>query len=242
MADSQHCSELQLLALLDEELPRKEANAALSHLTRCFPCHRLYEGLRRETDLLRAAAAPDAVREREPARELGWVVAAGLLLSFGLVALRRFFAGVEEAAAETSLPDALPVLSDLGFRLLSGLDIQQLGLQFAYGGIVIMTLFGIALASRAIRRPRAGVMPVLLAALLPGMSALSAPAEALEVIAGDTAPVQRRVGRGRERRPAAPLRRSHCRRDRAGRPLLRGPAADDQRARGRGTSSVSATR
>ena len=50
------------------------------------------------------------------------------------------------------MPDALPVLSDLGFRLLSLLDVQQIGLQIAYGGIVIMTLFGIALASNAIRR------------------------------------------------------------------------------------------
>ena len=187
MADLQHLPELRLLALLDEELPRAEAAAARSHLTRCFACHRLYEGLRRESDVLRAAAAPDAVREREVSRELGWVVAAGLVLSLGLVAVRRFFTGVGEVAAETPMPDALPVLSDLGFRLLSLLDVQQIGLQIAYGGIVIMTLIGIALASNAIRRPRAGVMPLLLAALLPGMGALSSPAEALEVIAGESA-------------------------------------------------------
>ena len=185
MADVQHLPELRLLALLDEELPRAEAAAARSHLTRCFACHRLYEGLRRESDVLRAAAAPDAVREREVSRELGWVVAAGLVLSLGLVAVRRFFIGVGEAAAETPMPDAVPVLSDLGFRLLSLLDIQQIGLQIAYGGIVIMTLIGIALASNAMRRPRAGVMPLLLAALLPGFGIISAPAEALEVIAGD---------------------------------------------------------
>ena len=59
MATVEHFSELQLLALLDEELPRTEAAAARSHLTRCFPCHRLYEGLRRESDVLRAAAAPE---------------------------------------------------------------------------------------------------------------------------------------------------------------------------------------
>ena len=187
MAAMQCLPELKLLALLDEELPRAEAAAARSHLTRCFVCHRLYEGLRRESDVLRAAAAPDAVREREVSRELGWVVAAGLVLSLGLVTVRRFFIGVGEAAAETPMPDAVPVLSDLGFRLLSLLDIQQIGLQIAYGGIVIMTLIGIALASNALRRPRAGVMPLLLAALLPGMGALSTPAEALEVIAGESA-------------------------------------------------------
>lgn len=187
MAAVRHLSELELLALLDEELPRTEAAAARSHLTRCFPCHRLYEGLRRESDLLRAAAAPDVAREREVSRELGWVVAAGLVFSLGLVAVRRFFAGVGEAAAQTPMPDALPVLSDLGFRLLSLLDVQQLGLQIAYGGIVIMTLIGIALASNAIRRSRAGVAPLLLAALMPGLGALNSPAEALEVIAGDTA-------------------------------------------------------
>lgn len=185
MADAQHLPELRLLALLDEELPRAEAAAARSHLTRCFPCHRLYEGLRRESDVLRAAAAPEAVHEREMSRELGWVVAAGLVLSLGLVAVRRFFIGVGATATETPMPDALPVLSDLGFRLLSLLDIQQIGLQIAYGGIVIMTLIGIALASNAIRRPRAGVMPLLLAALLPGLATVSTPAEALEVIAGD---------------------------------------------------------
>ena len=186
MANTPCLSELQLLALVDEELSRGEAARARSHLTRCFPCHRLYEGLRRESDLLRAAAAPEAVREREVSRELGWVVAAGLVLSLGLVAVRRFFTGVGEAAAETPMPDALPVLSDLGFRLLSLLDVQQIGLQIAYGGIVIMTLIGIALASNAIRRPRVGVMPLLLAALVPGLAAVSTPAEALEVIAGDS--------------------------------------------------------
>ena len=186
MAEVRHLSELELLALIDEELPRADASAARSHLTRCFVCHRLYEGLARESDLLRAAAAPDAVREREVSRELGWVVAAGLVLSLGLVAVRRFLAGVGEATAETPMPDALPVLSDLGFRLLSLLDLQQIGIQIAYGGIVIMTLIGIALASNAMRRPRAGAMPVLLAALLPGLAAVSTPAEALEVIAGDS--------------------------------------------------------
>ena len=174
MANTPCLSELQLLALVDEELSRGEAAQARSHLTRCFPCHRLYEGLRRESDVLRAAAAPEAAREREVSRELGWVVAAGLVLSLGLVAVRRFFIGVGEAAAETPMPDALPVLSDLGFRLLSLLDVQQIGLQIAYGGIVIMTLIGIALASNAIRRPRAGVMPLLLAALVPGTGRLSA--------------------------------------------------------------------
>ena len=187
MAETQHFSELQLLALLDGELKRAEAAAARSHLTRCFPCHRLYEGLRRESDLLQAAAAPEAVRQREVSHELGWVVAAGLVVSAGVVAFRRLFLGVGEAAAETPMPDVTPVLSDLGFRLLSLLDYQQIGVQIAYGGIIIMTLTGIALASNAIRRSRAGIMPLLLAALIPGLGALGTPAEALEVIAGDSA-------------------------------------------------------
>ena len=186
MAVVEHCSELKLLALLDGELNRKEAAAARSHLTRCFPCHRLYEGLRRESDLLRAAAAPEAARRREASYELGWVVAAGLVLSFGVVAFRRLFSGVGEVAAETPMPDVSPIVSDFGFRLLSLLDYQQIGLQIAYGGIVIMTLIGITLASNAIRRSRTGVMPLLVAALLPGLGALTTPAEALEVIAGDS--------------------------------------------------------
>ena len=94
MAETQHFSELQLLALLDEELPRPEAAAARSHLTRCFPCHRLYEGLRRESDVLRAAAAPETASRPEVSHELGWVVAAGLVLSLGLVAFRRAFLGM----------------------------------------------------------------------------------------------------------------------------------------------------
>ena len=187
MAKVEHLSELRLLALLDEELPRPEAAAARSHLTRCFPCHRLYEGLRRESDVLRAAAAPETSSRREVSRELGWVVAAGLLLSLGLVAFRRAFLGVSDIAAETAMPDASPLVSDLGFRLLSLLDFQQLGLQIAYGGIILMTLAGISLASAAIRRSRAGVMPLLLAALLPTFGALSAPAEALEVVTGESA-------------------------------------------------------
>jgi hypothetical protein len=195
MAETSHFSELQLLALMDEELPRGEAAGVRAHLTRCFSCHRLYEGLRRESDVLRAAAAPEVVQEREVSRELGWVVAAGLLLSLGLVALRRFLLGVTEVAAETPMPDATPVLSDLGFRLLSLLDVQQIGLQIAYGGIVIMTLFGIALASNAIRRPRARAMPLLLAALIPGLGAFGTPAEALEVITDSrcTIPAERVV-------------------------------------------------
>ena len=187
MAETQHFSELQLLALLDEELPRTQAAAARSHLTRCFPCHRLYEGLRRESDVLRAAAAPETASRREVSHELGWVVAAGLVLSLGLVAFRRAFLGVGEMAAETPMPDAGPLVSDLGFRLLSLLDFQQLGLQIAYGGIILMTLAGISLASNAIRRSRAGVLPLLLAALLPTFGALSTPAEALEVVTGDAA-------------------------------------------------------
>ena len=187
MSTVDHFSELQLLALLDEELPRPEAATARSHLTRCFPCHRFYEGLRRESDVLRAAAAPETSSRREVAHELGWVVAAGLVLSLGLVAFRRVFLEVGEIAAETPMPDAVPLVSDLGFRLLSLLDFQQLGLQIAYGGIILMTLAGISLASAAIRRSRAGVMPLLLAALLPAFGALSTPAEALEVVTGDGA-------------------------------------------------------
>ncbi len=181
-ADVQHLSELQLLALLDKELPRAETAEARSHLTRCFPCHRLYEGLRRESDVLRAAAGPEVAREREVSCELGWVVAAGLVLSLGLVTVRRFFVGASQAAAETPTPDALPLLSDLGFRLLRLLDVQQIGLQITHEVIVIMILIGIALAANAIRRLRAGVMPLLLAALLPAIGAFNTPAEALEVI------------------------------------------------------------
>ena len=187
MATPEHLSELRILALLDEELPRAEAVSARSHLTRCFPCHRLYEGLRRESDVLRAAAAPETTRRREVSHELGWVVAAGLVLSLGLVAVRRVVLGVSEAAAGTPLPDTGPLVSNLGFRLFSLLDFQQLGLQIAYGGIVIMTLIGIALASNAIRRFRAGITTLLLAAFVPAFSAYSTPAEALEVIIGNDA-------------------------------------------------------
>ena len=182
MAEHPHLPELALLALVDDELPPEEAAAARSHLVSCFPCGRLYEGLRRESEVLGGALAAQTAPKPEVRRELGWVVAAGLLISLGLVGLRRILLGVGEAAAEAPLPDALPLLSILGYRLFSLPDYPQLALQLAYGGIIVMTLIGIALASAAIRRPRAGAAPLLLAAaLVPGLAALDTPAEALEV-------------------------------------------------------------
>ena len=182
MRDGKHLSELELLSLVDAELSAAEAAGARAHLTRCFSCTRLYEGLRRESDVLRAAVAAEPARRPEIRQELGWAVAAGLLVSLGLVAFRRLFLGIGEAAAETPLPDALPLLSNLGYRFLSLLDYQQIGAQMAYGGILAMTVLAIALASAAIRRTRARAMPLLLAAAL--VPTLGARAEALEFLSG----------------------------------------------------------
>lgn len=186
MAEGPHLSELQLLALLDDELPPTEATSAQSHVTRCFFCHRLYEGFRRENDILRAAAGPDVAGDREVSHELECVVAAGLVFSLGLLGFRHFFGGMAAAVAKTPMPDALPVLSDLGFRLLSLLDIERAGSQIAFGGFVIMMLLGICLASIVIRRLRAGIMPFVLAAIA-GLGAFNSPAEALDVVTGDSA-------------------------------------------------------
>ena len=113
---TRHFSELQLLALLDEELPRAEGAQARSHLTRCFSCYRLYEGLRRESDVLRAVVALDAPRERDVSLELGGVVAAGLVFSLGLLGFRYFFDGIAAAVAKTPMPDAPPSAFGTRFR------------------------------------------------------------------------------------------------------------------------------
>ncbi len=181
MAAPPHLSELELVSLIDDELAHDAKAAALSHLVRCFPCNRAYEALRRESDVLRAAVAPAAAPRREDRRELGWVVAAGLLVSFGLTVVRRALVSVGEMTSETPLPDALPLLSSLGYRLLSLLDFQRVAVQIAYGGIVFMTLIGIALVS-ATRRSRAGAAPLLLTAAL--LSPFATPAEAWEVRSG----------------------------------------------------------
>lgn len=193
-AGGPHLSELDLLVFLDGERSAEEARAARAHLGRCFECNRAYEALRRESEVLRAgvalvpAAAAAAGRPRQ--REFGWVVAAGFALSLGLVVLRRLYAALGDASAGAPLPDALPFLSNLGYTLLSLLDLRRIGTQFAIGGVLIMALIALAAASAAFRRSRSGAAPaLLLAALLPGLSSLAAPAEAIEVVRGESCEV-----------------------------------------------------
>lgn len=187
-------SELDLLVFMDGERSAEESRAARAHLGRCFECNRAYEALRRESEVIRAGVAlvpaASTAAGRPPQRELGWVVAAGFALSLGLVVFRRLYAAVSDASAGTPLPDALPFLSNLGYTLLSLLDLRQVGTQLAIGGTLIMALIAIAAASAAFRRSRSGAAPaLLLAALLPGLSFLAAPAEAVEVLRGESCEV-----------------------------------------------------
>lgn len=181
-------SELDLMVFLDGELGAEETAAARAHLGRCFSCNRAYEALRRETEVIRAGVAlvpASAANESRPRRELSWVIAAGFALSVGVVAIRRLFLTVSDAAAGTPLPDALPFLSNLGYTLLSLLDFRQIGTQLAYGGAFIMALIGLAAVSAVRRSPSRTAPALLAAALLPGLSFLAPPAEAFEVLRGD---------------------------------------------------------
>lgn len=181
-------SELELIVFMDGELGAKEDAAARAHLGRCFSCNRAYEALRQEGEVLRAGVAfvPAGLEaEGRPRRELSWVIAAGFALSVGIVALRRLFLTVSDAAAGTPLPDALPFLSNLGYTLLSLLDFRQIGTQLAYGGAFIMALIGFAAVAAARRSPSRTASVLLAGALVPGLSLLAPPAEAFEVLRGD---------------------------------------------------------
>lgn len=182
-------SELDLIVFMDGELGPKESAAARAHLGRCFSCNRAYEALRQEGEVIRAGVAlvPAGVEaEDRPRRELSWVIAAGFALSVGLVALRRLYLTLSDAAAGTPLPDALPFLSNLGYTLLSLLDFRQIGTQLAYGGAFIMALIGLAAVSAARRSPSRTASVLLAGALLPGLSLLApTPAEAFEVLRGE---------------------------------------------------------
>lgn len=189
-----HLSELDLLVFMDGERSAEESRAARAHLGRCFECNRAYEALRRESEVLRAGVAlvpaVSTAAARPPQREFGWVVAAGFALSLGLVVFRRLYSALGDASAGAPLPDALPFLSNLGYTLLSLLDLRQIGTQFAIGGILIMALIAITAASAAFRRSRSGAAPaVLLAALLPALASFAAPAEAIEVVRGESCEV-----------------------------------------------------
>ena len=189
-----HLSELDLLVFMDGERGAEESRAARAHLGRCFECNRAYEALRLESEVIRSGVAlvpaDSTAAGRPPPRELGWVVAAGVALSLGLVVFRRLYAAVSDASAGTPLPDALPFLSNLGYTLLSLLDLRQIGTQLALGGTLVMVLIALAAASAAFRRSRSGAAPVLLlAALLPGLSWFAAPAEAIEVLRGESCEV-----------------------------------------------------
>ena len=186
MSDPNHVSELQLLALGDDELERAEAAAVTRHLARCLPCNRRHEAFCRESEALAGAFAVEAAGEPAVRRELPWVVAASLLVSLGLVVFRRALRAVGEVAAEVPVADAL-TLPRLGYQLLSLPDYERLGASLLYGGLLVMTLIGFALASGLVRRTRAGAGPLLLAtALFSGVALVSRPAEAIELIRGES--------------------------------------------------------
>ena len=175
-----HLSEMELVALLDGEQDAAAAADWQPHLDGCLECRRRSVALRRESRLLGAAIAPETVQKREVRREFGWVVAAGVLLSFGVIALRRVAAGL--VPPEAAGVAVLSLLSRLGFGLFRLPDYAALLTQPFIGGLVAMNLITIASLVVAARRFRPGGTAVLLAAaLIPALSALPAPAEALEI-------------------------------------------------------------
>lgn len=181
---SEHLSEMNLVALFDGELARDAESAARRHHDACLDCRRRGGALAREDRLLGAAIAPEMDGTGEVRREFAWVVAAGVLLSFGVLALRRLASGVFATDAP-GLTD-VSLLNRLGYALVSLFDFAPLLTLPFIGGLVAMTLIAIAaiaLAARALRPGRAGAL--ILAALIPALSTLPAPAEAFEIRRGD---------------------------------------------------------
>lgn len=181
-----HRSELDLAALLDGELGAEDQAAARRHLTRCLECSRRFGALRHENRLLVASLAPGEAEGREVRREFGWVVAAGLALSGGLLVFRRLLAGSEGGIDPPAVPEEL--LTRLVYALLSLFDFAAILTRPLIGGILIMTLLAAVFATVAARRLRPGAMSWLFAAaLLPAFATAPAPAEAFEVRSGTDA-------------------------------------------------------
>ncbi len=177
-----HLSELELVALLDGELDERAGSDLRLHLDRCSECGRRSGALARESRLLGAAIAPETAPAKEIRREFAWVVAAGLLLSFGIIALRRLVGDL--GGADPAGVADVHLLNRVGFSLLRlVLEFGALLTQPFIGGLVAMTLIAIASLSAAARRLRPGGASALLAAaLIPALFALAPPpAEAREI-------------------------------------------------------------
>ncbi len=177
-----HPAELEFLALEDGELEATAAARMREHLKACARCRAFEEGLAHETAALReelAAPAP-APREGAARREFGWVVAAGLTLSVGVLAIRRLFFTARELTDAVPVSDPIPFASWLLTSLLDPVALLQ---TIAQGGIVLLSLIGIGVLSSVLRRSRKALAPALVVFAL-----LDAPAaEALRILrSGDS--------------------------------------------------------
>ncbi len=183
--------ELELLALADGELGPTAAAEARRHLEGCERCRELAAGLENETSALRAGLAPAASAEETARREFGWVVAAGLALSAGVLGVQQMRSAARDLTDAVPLSDPIPLVSSISRFVISLLDPQSLLTTITQGGIVMLTLIGIAALSSALRRSRGALVPLLAAAaVLP----TARPAEALHIIRGDGESASCRVG------------------------------------------------
>jgi len=172
-------TERELLMLADGELEAADADRIREQIRSCPESVALAAGLAKETTILREELSPTAVPEDPLRREFGWVVAAGLALSVGLLAIRRAFFSARELVDAAPLSDPIPLVSWAGRFLVSLLDPGSLWNTITYGGIVVLTLFGIAALSSVLRRPRNALIPAIAVAAL---FQTAAPAEALRVL------------------------------------------------------------
>ncbi len=180
-------SELRLLALVDEELDPSTAAAVRSHVGACFACGARHEALRRESEVLLSSLAASRSEARDARHELPWVIAAGLLISLGLVVFRRTVLDFGETVSSIPAAEALS-MPRFSYWLFSLFDFTQLTQQLLYGGLLVMTMIGIAVAAPFVRRFRARTATILLATgLTAGSGVLPPSAEALEVIRGTNA-------------------------------------------------------
>ena len=187
MSDPNCPSELRLLALADDELDPSTAAAVRSHVGDCFACGARYEALRRESDVLLSSLSASRSEARDARHELPWVIAAGLLISLGLVVFRRTVLDFGETVSSIPAAEALS-MPRFSWWLFSLFDFTQLTQQLLYGGLLVMTMIGIAVAAPFVRRFRARTAALMLAAVLTAGSSLAPPAaEALEVIRGTNA-------------------------------------------------------
>ncbi len=178
-----HLTELECLALEDGELEPTTAARVRRHLEACTRCRALEKELARETVVLREGLGPEPAPEDAARREFGAVVAVGLTLSVGVLAIRRLFFTARDLTDAVPMSDPVPLVSWAGRFLISLLDPVALLETITHGGIVLLTLIGIGALSSVVRRSRGALIPALATVTL--LQAAS-PAEALRVIRGSS--------------------------------------------------------